>query len=275
MKPTFNEKILPKISIITPSYNQGKFLEETIQSVLSQNYPNLEYIIIDGGSDDNSVEIIKKYEKYLAYWESKKDKGQAHAINKGFQKSTGEIIAWLNSDDTYLPHVLEKVNTFFTNNENCKWIAGNVFFTDENGTIISKKKSLYSPFILRYASSSLYQQSVFLRRDILNEIGYLNESMHFLMDQEWFCRISEKYETAIINLNVALFRWHKKSKSSLNKSHNFKEYLKEKRTIIETYQPGLKFYFDMNPKLTLRSIENFTRLLKVLKRLTIRRFNIS
>ena len=97
----------PRISIVTPSYNQGKFLEETIRSVFLQGYPNLEYIIIDGGSTDNSIEIIKKYEPWLTYWVSEKDRGQSHAINKGFEHATGEIYGWLNSDDYFLPRALK------------------------------------------------------------------------------------------------------------------------------------------------------------------------
>ena len=97
----------PKISIVTPSYNQGEFLEETIRAVLLQNYPNLEYFIMDGGSTDNSVEIIKTYKPWLTYWVSEKDKGQADAINKGFERVTGDILAWLNSDDTYEPDILK------------------------------------------------------------------------------------------------------------------------------------------------------------------------
>ena len=119
-KPLFDKSIIlnkntsyPKISIVTPSYNQTQFLERTILSVLNQNYPNLEYIIIDGGSTDESVEIIKKYEKYLYYWVSEKDKGQSAAINKGFRKSKGEILAWQNSDDIYFPGVFKYIAKLF------------------------------------------------------------------------------------------------------------------------------------------------------------------
>jgi len=109
---------IPKISIITPSYNHGKYLEKTILSVIGQNYPNLEYIIMDGGSTDGSVEIIKKYESHIYHWESRKDDGQAHAINIGFSKATGDIIAWLNSDDMYLPGTLQYVSEVFETLEN-------------------------------------------------------------------------------------------------------------------------------------------------------------
>jgi glycosyltransferase involved in cell wall biosynthesis len=106
--------MLPKISIITPSYNQGHFIEETITSVLDQGYPNLEYIIMDGGSKDNTVEVIKKYEKHITYWVSERDKGQSDAINKGFARATGDVINWLNSDDYYAKGTLQKVGEVFT-----------------------------------------------------------------------------------------------------------------------------------------------------------------
>jgi len=142
-RPLFDEKLIlrkdpsyPKISVVTPSYNQAEFLERTILSVLNQNYPNLEYIIIDGGSTDGSVEIIKKYEKYLAYWVSEKDRGQAHALNKGFEKSTGDLIGWQNSDDIYLPGAFFKVAEAYKKKPNYDVYFGSVYFVDRDDKII-------------------------------------------------------------------------------------------------------------------------------------------
>ena len=141
-KPLFDEKVLlnkdpsrPKISIVTPSYNQAEFLERTILSVLNQNYPNLEYIIIDGGSTDSSAEIIKKYERYLTYWVSEPDDGQADAINKGFAKATGDILAWLNSDDLYLPGALLKVKESFQN-AGIAFLYGHSILVDKEDRVI-------------------------------------------------------------------------------------------------------------------------------------------
>jgi len=119
-----NGKPWPKISIVTPSYNQGQFLEETIRSVLLQGYPNLEYIIIDGGSTDNSVKIIKEYEPWLACWVSEPDRGQSQAINKGFKKATGEIITWICSSDSYVPNAFQKISLIFADNQSVGAISG-------------------------------------------------------------------------------------------------------------------------------------------------------
>ncbi len=121
----------PKLSIVTPSFNQGKFLEETIVSVLDQNYPNLEYIVIDGGSRDESVEVIKRYEKHLAYWVSEKDRGQVHAINKGIEKSTGEIFGFINSDDLYLPSTFATVAEHFDQHSESEWVCGDTIIFGE------------------------------------------------------------------------------------------------------------------------------------------------
>ena len=126
----------PKISIITPSYNQGQFLEQTILSILSQDYPNLEYIIMDGGSSDNSVEIIRKHEDNLTYWVSEPDKGQSDAINKGFQRATGDILTWLNSDDYYLPGTLHTVAEYFTQHPDVECIYGDLQVVASNGDLL-------------------------------------------------------------------------------------------------------------------------------------------
>ena len=266
----------PKISIVTPSFNQGQFLEETIKSVIEQNYPNLEYIIIDGGSTDNSIEIINNYKNFLKYWESKNDLGQANAINKGLMKSTGDIISYLNSDDRYIPNIFFTMSEIFRLNSNYKWIAGNVLFTDYKGEIITRKKPLFSPYILHFGSSSLYQPSVFLKKEIISEIGLLNESFHAVMDQEWFCRISEKYYPLIVDIDFSYFRWHEKSKSSSSKkSAYYKRLIEEKRIIITKYQPFLKFFLSYYPKLTINILEQIGRVLKTYKRLFIKRYIIN
>ena len=126
----------PKISIVTPNYNMGAYLEETIKSVISQNYPNLEYFIIDGGSNDNSLEIIKKYERHLTYWISEKDNGMYHAIQKGFEKSTGEIMAWLNSDDMYHSNSLFIVAEIFDSFPQVEWLLGASTTFDEKGRTV-------------------------------------------------------------------------------------------------------------------------------------------
>lgn len=131
----FNKYMVPIISVITPSYNQGQYLEQTIDSVLSQNYPKLEYIIIDGGSTDNSVAIIKKYEKYLTFWQSKPDKGQSDAINVGLKMASGQISSWLNSDDYYLSGCLNNVSHSYQKNNKASFYYGNGFRVDEKGKI--------------------------------------------------------------------------------------------------------------------------------------------
>src|SRR5437868_9654465 len=114
----------PKISIVTPSFNQGQFIEETIRSVLDQNYPNLEYLVIDGGSTDQTIEIIRKYEAQFSYWETEKDRGQVHAINKGLARATGDIFAFINSDDIYLPRTFATVAKYFDDHPSAEWICG-------------------------------------------------------------------------------------------------------------------------------------------------------
>lgn len=221
--------VTPIISIITPSFNQVQFLEQTILSVINQNYPNLEYIIIDGGSTDGSVEIIKKYENYLAYWISENDRGQSEAINKGLKKATGEIVAWLNSDDLYLPETLSTVAKTFSENSDVYLIYGNV----ENFYIDGKSKTIennFSPvdFLSRV---SIHQPSVFWRRKLHKEIGYLDETLHYCMDYDLWMKVFFNYKTLKINKTLSRFRVHNQAKSSGNPKNLYLEY----RTVVSRF----------------------------------------
>lgn len=182
----------PKISVVTPSYNQGHFLEETIRSVLLQNYPNLEYIIMDGGSSDDSVLVIKKYEAFLKFWSSEPDGGQVHALNKGFESATGTVFAWLNSDDIYLPDALTKVAEFFVANGDKSVVIGERLNIEQDGSIISRQTISRWPVtlfhVLYMGRWPFYQESVFFTRKIWEKAGKLSEKFHFLFDYEFFLR---------------------------------------------------------------------------------------
>lgn len=204
----------PKISVVTPSYNQGEFLEKTIRSVIEQNYPNLEYIIIDGGSTDGSVDIIRKYSDRLTYWVSEKDMGQTHAINKGFRRVTGDIVAYLNSDDMYCPGVLETVAKTFIAYDNIDFVFGNKFAVDENENILrDERHTRFSFTALIVLGMVVSQPACFWKRSLFEKYGYLNESMRFCMDYEFFCRIGQHIKAKHIRQYLAKFRWHSGSKS--------------------------------------------------------------
>jgi len=226
-KPIFDEKGIlnkdpswPRISIVTPSYNQAQFLERTILSVLNQNYPNLEYIIIDGGSTDGSIKIIKKYEKYFAYWINEKDKGQADGINKGFKKATGDIFTWLNSDDIYLPNTLFKIAEVFTKYPNVDVIYGNQIDINEKDEIIGEMINTYwIPFIselgFKYGGFGFHQPASFWRKEIFFGSGLLNPGLHFCMDIDMFIRfILNNAKFKYVREYFACFRHHQNSKTS-------------------------------------------------------------
>jgi len=259
-----------KISIVTPSFNQGQFVEETISSVLSQDYEDIEYIVIDGGSTDNTVEVIHKYADRLAYWVSEPDRGQTHAINKGFERATGEVIAWLNSDDLYCDGALARVGTYFSEHPDCMWLCGNILFTNSEGVVISRKTPLFTSFVLRHGNASVYQPNIFLRRKVLEEVGFPREDFHTIMDQEWFCRIAERYTPHIINVDLAKFRWHQASKSSSTKhTVHYSRYIQERAIVSSRYLPQLAWFIRSAPQATLFFLTQAARVVKMALRLKI------
>jgi glycosyltransferase involved in cell wall biosynthesis len=186
----------PRVSIVTPSLNQGQFIEETIRSVLLQGYPNLEYIIIDGGSTDNTVEIIQAYEGWISNWVSEKDRGQSDAINKGWKKSNGDILAWINADDIYCPGAVNAVVERFCEKDDVVLVCGAGQTFDVSGTILlSRKESRrIDPYaMLKQSGGVPMQPSVFLRRRVLDEVGHLNTQLHYVMDWEYWIRIGLHY----------------------------------------------------------------------------------
>lgn len=211
---------LPKISIITPSYNQARLIGKTIQSVLSQNYPNLEYILMDGGSTDGTLNILKRYKDRLI-WFSQKDKGQSDAINKGIKKATGEIIGYLNSDDLLCENALFHIAEFYQNNPDYFWVTGRCQVIDERGDKIRSLVTLYKNFWLRFLRfpvslffiNYISQPATFWRREVVNKIGYFDKSLYYVMDYDYWLRLSKIYKLGFIDKYLASFRIHKKSKS--------------------------------------------------------------
>lgn len=217
----------PRISIVTPSYNQGQFIEETIRSVLLQGYPDLEYIIIDGSSTDESVEIIKKYEPWLASWVSESDRGQAHALNKGFSRATGEIFAWLNSDDTFQPQALYLAAIHLLQHSQIGMVYGHARVIDQDGNLLTtwlapKFDLAKQLFEYRY----IPQQSAFFRRQAFEQVGALCEDMYYTMDFDLWLRIGASFPIGSVNYILGNIREHESSKTVSNWYGNRPEILK-------------------------------------------------
>lgn len=205
----------PKITVVTPSYNQAKYIERTILSILNQNYPNLEYIIIDGGSTDGSVEIIKKYEEHITYWVSEPDKGQADAINKGLSKGTGEIFAWLNSDDIYFPGTLFKVASTFSLSSDVSFVYGHTVLLDQHDKILNYLFT-YDMNYLSYLveNGNVFQGSVFWKKDIFYKYGGLDSNLQYAMEYKLFDNFFKYEKKKVIDSFLAGFRLHDLSKGA-------------------------------------------------------------
>ncbi len=203
----------PLISIVTPSYNQAAFVEQTLRSVLEQDYPAIEYLVVDGASGDGSVEIIQRYADRLAWWVSEKDRGQADAINKGFSRAQGEIVAWLNSDDLYLPGALRAVAEVFAANPQVGLVYGDVQSVDGAGQPFNVMT--FAPYtlddLMRFRIIS--QPGVFLRRAVLAKTGLLDTSYHYLLDHHLWLRVAQVSGMHYLRQQVAAARFHPQAKN--------------------------------------------------------------
>ena len=227
----------PKISIVTPNLNYGVYLEETIKSVLMQNYPNLEYIVIDGGSSDTSIEIIKKYENKISYWRSEPDRGHYDAINKGFEQATGDIFAWINSDDMYSPYAFWIVGSIYRElREKFAWISGLRGIWNDKNVLVNLQNSLnYKRNFIRRGWFEgrglgwIQQESCFWSKDLwFKSGGYVRSDLKLVGDFELWLRFAENAELYTVNAWLGGFRRHKTQKTNI-----LDEYLSEIDLLLE------------------------------------------
>lgn len=218
---------LPRISIITPSLNQGDFIGETIESVLNQGYPKLEYFVIDGGSTDNTLEVLGRYGDRIL-WESEKDRGQSHAINKGLELVSGDVIAFLNSDDLYEPGALLKVGNFFSNHPEANWLTGKCRIIDQRGRTIRRGITSYKNFWLCIRSYRILlvldyisQPATFWRNPVIKRIGGFDEDLQYAMDYDYSLRVGQHFPLSVLNEYLASFRIHSSSKAGSSAQTQF------------------------------------------------------
>ncbi|HEX9019509.1 MAG TPA: glycosyltransferase family 2 protein [Anaerolineaceae bacterium] len=252
------------VSIITPSYNQARFLETTIQSVLSQDYAEIEYIVVDGGSTDGSVEILQKYAPRLAWWVSEKDRGQTDAINKGFARARGDILAWINSDDTYNPGAVREAVAYLAENPEAGMVYGDASYIDENGQVIGRFPAAQTDYRrLRQGYVHIPQQSSFFRADLWRKVGPLDPSFYFAMDYDLWVRLAALAPLHYIPQLWANFRLHSGAKTVAADDRCWPEMLRVHRRLGgSTFAPIVwKYYLRrlVAPYITWRRQRMFNR----------------
>ncbi len=267
-----------RISIITPSYNQAAYLEKTIQSIISQGYDDLEYILIDGGSNDGSLEIIEKYKEHFAFWVSEKDEGQSHAINKGFEKATGDIITWINSDDQLTPNTLHQIAAEFEKDTTKETfiVHGKTILFGENMT--DKEFGASATHFLERSLAGLPfpQPSSFFRKELISKYGNLKKEFHFGMDYEFFVPVFLNKKSIYIDGIFSKYLYHTESKSLTQQSGFARDYAKIFSKILRSFEKSknihhqkivknilskfkeLDFYSDTNSNDIFEIKNNFT-----------------
>ena len=232
----------PRISIVTPSLNQGGFIEEAIQSILSQEYPNLEYLIIDGGSTDNTLSILKKYNDQVN-WISEEDNGQTDAINKGLRLVTGDILAYLNADDILLPGALFDIANVFKKHPEVQWITGRCIIIDDKGENVRGFISLYknillfsSSFHLLLVTNYVSQPATFWRKELIDICGGFDTGLNYVMDYDYWLRIWKVASPYIHHQNISGFRIQRNSKTTLG--GHLQDYIEEENLVIERHSPS-------------------------------------
>ena len=226
----------PRVSIVTPSYNQGQSIEETIRSVLLQGYPNLEYIIVDGGSTDGSVEMIRQYEPWLANWVSEPDEGQSDAINKGFRRATGEVQAWLNSDDIYLPGAVRAAVEFLADYPRVALVHGGAIYLSDSGMISRGRGRVFDPS--RPCETIIPQPAAFFRKSAFEAVGGLDLSLHYRMDLDLWIRIARRFEMRAIPHPLARIRTSLDAKTHSENEQTWQELAQiGRRYELETVTP--------------------------------------
>jgi glycosyltransferase involved in cell wall biosynthesis len=240
----------PRISVVTPSFNQGRFLEQCIASVLEQDYSDLEYIVIDGGSSDESVEVLRRHERHFAFWVSEPDNGQSDALNKGFRRATGDLAVWLNADDFFLPGAFAAVAAAYQQNPQASFYFGDGWRADETGRLVSRMfpegRVCWKPDALRYGLDYILQPATFISLRRLVEIDYIDAGLHYGMDWDLWLRLARLADPVAVPICLAASREHGESKTAVGAFPRTEELRRigEKHTGLLATPGAVLYYLD-------------------------------